>query len=583
MGRRCLEFPRAAVLACVLAAVLGIPTLGTGQFADDYLHTATIRGLVPMGGQLDLYRFASGSPEHHPRLIELGLFPWWTLPELKLAFWRPLSSAIASVEYRVVGERLVLRHMHSVLWYVALVAAVALLMRQLFPGSLGALALLLFTLDEAHAVPVAWLANRNALIAVTPGVLGLWMHLLWREKGKRWALPVSLLAWTAALLGGESAVGVLGYVAAYEALSAPGSIPKRAKAVLPLATLFIGYAVTYRLLDRGTWGSGSYLDPIAQTGNYLSALGPRLLALSAGALLNVPGELGMNAAPGRWLDWGAGFIAAIWFSWAARRLWPTLSPDEQRHCRWLWLGAVLAMLPVAAAFPSNRLLLVPSLGISVLLAVVLLGAWRQRYRTAVGVLGILHLVLPVFAWCFYSWMGLMLGRYSQDVAFNAELDPARASTQRAVVLVVPDGVVGMYTGLVRTMHGLPTPLAWWPLTLAPHDHVVTRTGPASLELELVEGRFLRSEFEQLFRSQDHPMRVGHRVQFPGLSAEVMDADARGPRRVAFQFDRSFDDPGMIVMVWRNGRLRRYTLPAMGQSEVIPFESTPLSSAMSGGQ
>jgi len=74
LGRRWLEFPRAAVLACVLAAVLGIPTLGTGQFADDYLHTATIRGLVPMGGQLDLYRFASGSPEHHPRLIELGLF-----------------------------------------------------------------------------------------------------------------------------------------------------------------------------------------------------------------------------------------------------------------------------------------------------------------------------------------------------------------------------------------------------------------------------------------------------------------------------------------------------------------------------
>jgi hypothetical protein len=583
MWRRWVEFPRVTVVALVLAAGLGIPTLGTGQFADDYIHTATIKGLVPMGGRLDLFSFASGHPERTSTLVRLGLYPWWTLPELRLAFWRPLSSAIAYVEYQLVGDRLVLRHVHSVLWYMALVATVALIMRRLFPTAIGPLALLLFTVDDAHVVPVAWLANRNALIAVTPALLGLWMHLLWRENGKRWALPVSVLAWTVGLLGGESAVGVFGYAAAYEALSAPGSRRSRAKAILPLVALFITYAVTYRLLGRGAWGSGSYLDPIAQGASYFGALGPRLLALSAGALLNIPAELGMNAAPSRWFDWSAGFIAMAGCSWGARRLWPSLSSEEQRHCRWLWLGAVLAMLPVAAAFPSNRLLVVPSLGVSVLLAVLILGAWRQRRRITLAGLGVLHLALPIVAWFFFSWVGLMLARYSLDVAFNVDLDPARVSSQRVVILVVPDGVVGMYTGLVRRMNGLPTPQAWLPLTLAPQDHRVTRTGPGSLDLELVEGRFLRSEFEQLFRAKDHPMRVGDRVELPGLIAEIMEADALGPRRVSFAFDRSLDDPSMLVLAWRDGRLRPYAPPAIGRSEIIPFESTPLSAAMSGGQ
>ena len=44
-----------------------------------------------MGTPSDLFRFAGGDVEHLRRMMDQGPYPWWTLPELKLVFWRPLS------------------------------------------------------------------------------------------------------------------------------------------------------------------------------------------------------------------------------------------------------------------------------------------------------------------------------------------------------------------------------------------------------------------------------------------------------------------------------------------------------------
>lgn len=157
-----------------------------------------------------------------------------------------------------------------------------------------------------------------------------------------------------------------------------------------------------------------------------------------------------------------------------------------------------------------------------------------------------------------------------------ELDSARLPQQEVATLAVPDPVIGIYVGMTRQTRPLTSARAWWPLTVAPHDHRLSRVSEHAFELELLEGRFLSSEFEQLFRGSAHPLRVGDRVVLDGLTVEPVAADAQGLTRVRFTFARSLEDPDLVLLHWRDGRLRRYAPPPIGASQLLPVApSLPL--------
>ena len=81
--------------------------------------------------------------------------------------------------------------------------------------------MLLFALDDVHWMVVMWIANRNSLLATMPTLIGLLIHLRAREdqKGNAWlALPFFALG----LSAGETAIGALAYLGAYELFGAEG-------------------------------------------------------------------------------------------------------------------------------------------------------------------------------------------------------------------------------------------------------------------------------------------------------------------------------------------------------------------------
>ena len=106
--------------------------------------------------------------------------------------------------------------MHNVAWLAGLVAVTALLYRRLIAiPMIAGLATLLYVLDDAHGMPAAFLANRNAMVAASFGVLSLWLHDRFRRDGWAPGAMLSPLAFLAALLGGEIGIGIAPYLLGY--------------------------------------------------------------------------------------------------------------------------------------------------------------------------------------------------------------------------------------------------------------------------------------------------------------------------------------------------------------------------------
>ena len=113
MGRRLttrlrtlLGHPRAPLVAIALGVALVLPSLGAGLGGDDYIHALRLAGDPVVAGlsddPFDPFVFASGEPEQRRLWMEQGAFAWWTAPDLRLAFWRPLSSLTHVVDHRVL-------------------------------------------------------------------------------------------------------------------------------------------------------------------------------------------------------------------------------------------------------------------------------------------------------------------------------------------------------------------------------------------------------------------------------------------------------------------------------------------------
>ena len=98
-----LEGERMPLFVALVGVVLALPTLFAGWVGDDYAHIAIMEGLGAFEGReplWDLFRFFPGD-ERNRELEEVGMMPWWALPELRAAFLRPVSSLTHLVDHRL--------------------------------------------------------------------------------------------------------------------------------------------------------------------------------------------------------------------------------------------------------------------------------------------------------------------------------------------------------------------------------------------------------------------------------------------------------------------------------------------------
>jgi hypothetical protein len=397
LGRRWLPFATVA-----LALLLACPSLRNGWFADDDMFRARIdpRRAIPgfSYAPLDLFTFVSGDPVQRATFREAGLYPWWMADDFRMAFWRPLSSLTHLLDERLRPGSAGAAHAQSLLWFAALLAVLAALYRRFHVPWVANLALVLYALDDARAWPVGFIANRNAIVAATLAFAALLAYDRARRDGWRPGLWLAPILFGVALLGGESALALVGYLVAYATVIDSGPLGRRVARLWPYAALSLLWLAAYKALDYGTAGGGMYLNPMNEPGLYLHALLERLpvlLAAQVGAGLS---DIFLMVRPTLQLVlYGLALVVLAVFAVLLLPTWRRLPV-----CRFWTLGAVLSLPPMCATYPMDRLLVFSSVGAMAAIALVF-ADWIERRHAAVptrrlvtagvSILVVCHLVL----------------------------------------------------------------------------------------------------------------------------------------------------------------------------------------------
>ena len=547
--------PRGARLLLILVIVTGValrlPSLWVGLGMDDFAQRAMIDGSFPVARPWwDLFGFTHGAPDELARLQAAGFMPWWSHASLKIAPFRPLASATIWLDVRALGDDPVLAHVHSLVWLAAMLTAAAWTLRYALPFRVAVIALVLLALDESHAYPTAWLANRNALMAATFAFVAVGAHLRWRRESARGFAWVAPVATAAALLSGEYGLGAVAYIVAYEAYGRRSALPGRAKALAPTAVVLVGWAVLYTAADAGAHGSSIYLDPIREPAAALSAAAQRVPILLASLCWSLPtGTWSLTDAGLERQVWlGVGALVAL-FGWG--RLWEVSSVDRPG---WWALGAVGAVLPALGGFPAARLTVLGALGICVVLGYVLDRAYemvltgRGASRVAWGVVA---LAIAFGHGVLAPWRGqdiqsaLAVQHHAAHEAVQTlPMAPLEGPGLRMVVLCASDPMTLLYPPLIRHHDGLSAPASWWVLSLTPGRHELRRIDERTLQLRPQARPMLQGVLSQLFRRPPPQLPEGSRIDLPGMQVHVVADEDGYPTVVRYVFDRPLHDPSL---------------------------------------
>jgi len=571
-----------------LGLLCSLPALAAGFYADDYLQLAKLESAGSAPARLtSLFAFAPGGAATRD-LIATGVAPWWTTPMLKIQFFRPLSAALMVVDHALFGLHPLGYHVHSLLWWLLWLGGTALLFRRLLSPGLATLAFALFAIDDAHWLPIAWIAARNATVAMTLVVWGLVAYLRFREDDWRPGAWLGFTAWALALLAGEVALSGLMYVVAYELLRERpprfGSSPLRPRARLPvvgLGILLAGYAALYRVTGSGVRGSGAYVDPIHDLPAFIGAAARRVPAQLGGLVFDSPLDLWLLTAL-QPIFVAVGFLALVvavpWFVAATR----TLPAPDRSAARWLALGSALSLLPTSAGLLGERSLAAATVGAAAALAILLRHGWQtirqgSRLRRVALAAGMIAVGLPnvVLAgpWLVTKLIFLRANAAAME-HLASTADRASPPPARTVLLWSDDFLIGSYTATVARVARPGALPSFRVLAMAPVDLRVTRVAPDELELSCASGSFLGSEWEHLFRADELPLPAGTTLPLNGMTVRVVEDVGGKPSRVRFWFDVPLEDPSLRFLEWRGRRLVSAELPALGETRPI-FRSLPM--------
>ena len=305
--------PGVARWAVGLGVLLTLSSVPSGLALDDHILRIGALGHPALPGTprsvIDLFGFLDGDPDRTDVVLE-RVGAWTLSPDLRLNFFRPLSSLTHALDYRMWPARAWLMHAQNLAWYGLLVWLVGIYYRRIMIGGTGWMAgaaVMLYAIDDAHGVTVGWISNRNALIAGVFGLLALIAHARverehWRPG--RWIGPGCFLL---ALLSAEAGIAIAAYLFAYAVFLSPARWSARLAHLVPYAVVAVGWRIAYTAAGRGAFGSDLYIDPSREPLVFLVVVAERLPALLLSQFALPPSDVSaLLISPTQWYlaAWG---------------------------------------------------------------------------------------------------------------------------------------------------------------------------------------------------------------------------------------------------------------------------------------
>jgi len=410
-------------LVIIFTALFYVPSIRCGFFADDWLHRLALDQLPDIfNEQINLFGLIRSTDEVIA-FKRYGLAPWWTDLDVRINFWRPIPSITHWLEYRAFGHSTIAAHLISIAFYAFSVFLVyRLLARYLTAGIPLVLAVLVYALDDAHALNIVWIANRNETIGGIFVLLALLAFLRHREEGGTKFGLLSLLAYVGALLSKESGLVLPLFVLAHIIVfpDKPGqSLMARVRPFLGWLVTFgaisIVFLYVYFVVLKHGANTAYYLNPGKNPGlwaaNFFRSGFYHAVILATGVPLHVLSSTPIRDYPAAAVLLGAITVGFWVFAWK----W--LKTD--RPLRFFVLTMIAGQVIVTTSFPDPRNLLLPSIGFAYVVARVFEEAVKRFEETksklyravSWSILG-LHLVLaPVLCQVCIYVVGTFDGRF----------------------------------------------------------------------------------------------------------------------------------------------------------------------------
>jgi hypothetical protein len=564
-------------IAAVLAILFTLPSLKAGWLVDDYHHKLLMsdyEGVIKfMDSPLDMFNFLDGDPERAAKGIDYGILPWWTYDKIKGAFLRPLASITHWFDYLLWPDSPLLMHTHNIVLYGILGMLVAFLYRRFATIAWAAgLAAILYTIDDAHGTTVGWLANRNAVLAGVFGVLVLLVHDRCRRGDWKTGIILGPVLLALSLLSAEAGIATCAYLGAYALCIDRDRFVRRFTALIPYAAVVLVWRVLWTYFGYGVAHIGCYADPLREPLRYISMVvnhGPLLLQ---SAVAVPPADICMVLSSEVWkVLWWCSFVFLVL---ATLLLIPLFK--QNRAARFWAVGVLLSVLPICAAFPSDRLLLFVSIGGMGLIAEFIvfvftkikgqqrLLLWRVPATLLAILLVFIHLVLspPMLILRVSRPMGpKALADSLQYVSFDESIEK-----QDLVVVNPPSTFLAMTCLPAWASEGKPLPA---------HMRILASSQFGPVEVKRIDertitvrprGGYLVTVLDRLFRDDQDPFSVGEKIKLTGMTVEVTELMDNGrPAEAAFTFGVDLEDGSLRWLQYQEGRYVPFSPPAVGES------------------
>jgi hypothetical protein len=574
---------RLPVVAALLAVLLSLPALSVGWILDDYYHRTVLLGSSRFrdlfGPPPEMFRFFRGDPERTGRVMDLGLFPWWTDPRIKAEFLQALTVLTHRLDYALWPDSPALMHAHSLFWLGAAVALTATFYRRMEGATWAAgVAGLLFAVDDARGATAGFLANRNVLVAATFGVAALICHDRWRRDGSRRAAVLGPLLLCAALFAKEEGIGTCAYLAAYALFADPAGPWRGSLALSPYVVL----VVAWRAL-RSSWGYGVhdieiYVDPLTDPARFAAAVVEHVPFLLLGQWSPIPADVAVVLRPAVFSRFW--WFAVMFVAFLSLAMAPLLRRD--RLARFWAAGMLFATIPVCATLPMDRLLTFVGLGAFGLLGRYLASVFADRRDTPgnrfgrVAATGLASLLLVVHGILAPIALPLRAGnplgpRWVERRLYVRPLTDPSVRERTVVVVNAPSPVHVSQLILRQEQSGRPVPVRVRVLAPAIPSVLIRRLDERTLAIRPERG-YLKWVLDQVFRSERRPLARGDRVRLTGMTAAVtaLTSDGR-PAEATFRFDVPLESPTLFWLCFRGDTFEPFTPPAVGQETEIRLD------------